>query len=124
MPAGAPRDGSLIPTRRTTPWLKFTGEDIIGGTSKKPTYFDDEFKAYPKPDRLNEPACSLMKTEIRDGKGSSVLWQDASYRFTQIFTGSMELWGDSAVAFEPMSAKADAFNNYDHLAILSDGETF
>merc|ERR1711924_374624 len=91
MPAGAPRDGSLIPTRRTTPWLKFTGEDIIGGTSKKPTYFDDEFKAYPKPDRLNESACSLMKTEIRDGKGSSVLWQDASYRFTQIFTGSMEL---------------------------------
>ena len=41
-----------------------------------------------------------------------------------LFLGSMELWGDSAVAFEPMSAKADAFNNYDHLAILSDGETF
>ena len=70
------------------------------------------------------------------------MWQDSNYRFNQIFTGSKEKWcvretdagywvalchvcrGDDAIAFEPMSAKADAFNNYDHLSVLSDGETF
>ena len=119
MPVGAPRDGSLIPNRETTTWFALNGSDALGGTREKPTYLDHEFKAADSVDR-----CPMMKTEIADGQGTSVLWQDANYRFTQIFTGAMELWGDSAVAFEPMSAKADAFNNFDRLSILSDGETF
>ena len=65
-----------------------------------------------------------MRTLIRDDKGGAVLWQDSAFAYNQIFTGSRELWGDQAVAFEPMSAKADAFNNHDGLSVLSDGETW
>jgi len=121
MPPGSPTvyDGPLIPTYHTEPWSAFNGSDAIGGTSDKPTLYDDAFKA-----AASVAQCPVIKTEIHDSEGVSVLWQDANYRFIQVFTGSKIFWGDSAIAVEPQSAKTNAFNNHEHLTILSDGEQF
>lgn len=110
---------TLIPSHSTAPWASFNGVDAIGGTRDAPTYFDDAFKATEAP-----AVCPILRTEIRDAHGAAVLWQDSSYRFIQVFTGSKSIWGDEAVACEPQSAKTDAFNNHEHLSILNDGESF
>jgi hypothetical protein len=60
MGSGAPRNGDLIPTGRMEIVKGFDRSQPIGGTSDKPTYFDDEFKArdpYP---------CSTIQTRIFD----------------------------------------------------------
>ena len=98
MPPGAPRDGSLIPTLLTKPWNGFNGSAQIGGTNEKPTYWDDEFKAAsPTFDQCGGFAKSVdpgaMRTWIgsMDGDGGvsgSTLWQDANFKYNQIFTGS------------------------------------
>ena len=53
-----------------------------------------------------------------------VLWQDSNFRFVHVFTGSNSIFHENAVAIEPMSAMADAYNNHDHLTTLSAGETW
>eukprot|EP00043_Microstomoeca_roanoka_P028522 m.18356 g.18356 ORF g.18356 m.18356 type:complete len:363 (+) comp8473_c1_seq1:100-1188(+) len=108
---------NLIPTGRTTPWNLFDGSEPIGGSVEEPTYFDDEFKA-------TQVCPGGYRTILRDGLTSVVLWQEASFRFVQVFTGSQSQWGLEAVAIEPMSGKADAFNNYDGLSILSAGDVY
>ncbi len=39
-----------------------------------------------------------------------------------IFTGSSSLFQENAVAIEPMGGMADAYNNHDHLSVISGGE--
>jgi len=114
MGPGAPRNGSLIPTGQTQIETGFDGGTPIGGLAENPTYYDNEWKATRR-------VLGFVETEIRDPVAgySSFLWQDSSFPLTQLFTGSMSLWGESAIAFEPMSGMADAFNNHDHLSILS-----
>jgi len=89
----------------------------LGGSAGNPTYYDNEWKATRR-------VFEFVETEIWDPVAgySTFLWQDSSFPLTQLFTGSMSLWGESAIAFEPMSGIADAFNNHDHLSILSAGE--
>ena len=123
-PAGAPRDGSLIPTGETTPWTTFDGKTPLGGTAAKPTYMDDEFKA-TLPDHTPGGRGGNIANRIHDGNETTVLTgYNAAFRTWQIFTGSKELFGWDAIALEPMSGLADAFNNGDGLTVLNVGEAF
>jgi len=119
MGPGAPQSGDLIPTGQTEPLKGFDGHTPIGGTKSNPTYYDDEYKA-----ASSQQKCDVISTTLFDPltNQTMVLWQDNSFRVTQIYTGSMSTVGESAVAFEPMSGLADAFNNHDHLAVISAGE--
>lgn len=59
------------------------------------------------------------------GEGDvAVLFADRQHRVYQIFTGAKEGWGWDAIAMEPMSALADAYNNGDGLRVLAAGESF
>lgn len=114
-------DTNFDPTGATQLNRTFDGSRPIGGTLTMPTFYDDEFKA-------REPAgvCHGLKTKLHDADTGQtvVLWQGANFRFVHIFTGSMSRIGENAVAMEPMSAMADAYNNHDHLSTLSGGETW
>ena len=94
----------------------FDGKTPIGGTPGTPTAYDDEYKATEPPSR-----CGAIKTKLfdPDTKKTIVLHQSENMRFVHVFTGV-----EGAVAMEPMSGMADAFNNHDHLSILSTQETF
>ena len=97
------------------------GSTPIGGTASDPTFYDDEYKVLKSP---NE--CSRLETKLYDPDNDQtvVLWQDSNFRFIQLFTGSTSLFGEGAVAIEPMSGMADSYNNHDHLSILSGGEVW
>ena len=129
MGEGAPRAGDLIPTGEATPWTRFDGSTPIGGDEERPSYMDDEFKSTLAQKALSTAAvCGpYIRHRIHDAGGDKstiVLWADRQHAVTQIFTGSQELWGWSAIALEPMSALADAYNNGDGLTVLWPGETF
>ena len=129
MGEGAPRAGDLIPTGEATPWARFDGNTPIGGDEDVPTYMDDEFKSTLAQTALSTAtACGpYIRHRIHDvggDKSTIVLWADRQHAVTQIFTGSQELWGWKAIALEPMSALADAYNNGDGLTVLWPGETF
>jgi len=124
---GAPRGGDLIPTGATEPWTRFDGATPLGGSVSVPTYMDDEFTA------TAARACTsglraggaAITQRIIDGNESTVLAADAPpFRTWQIFTGAKEGWGWDAIALEPMSGLADAFNNGDGLTVLNEGEAF
>ena len=122
MGAGAPRLGDLIPTGHSEPWTKFDGTNPIGGTPKTPTYYDDEFKSTLPPSAAVTAACGPhFRTRLIDVGGAgdaSVLFSDRQHNVVQVFTGAKETWGWDAVAIEPMSALADAFNNGDGVHVL------
>jgi len=132
MPPGAPRAGSLIPTGKTEAASKsfIDGKSSIGGTDSKPTYYDDEFKSLATGTLFcGSNTSSMLEHTVFDPatKAKVVLFADRSqYRAVQIFTGARETFPEqwSAIALEPMSALADAYNNGDGLTILSAGETF
>ena len=128
MGAGAPRLGDLIPTGHSEPWTKFDGTNPIGGMPKAPTYYDDEFKSTLPPSAAVTAACGPhFRTRLIDAGGAgdaSVLFSDRQHNVVQVFSGAKETWGWDAVAIEPMSALADAFNNGDGVHVLSAGESF
>ena len=111
----------LIPTGFTEPWTKFDGTKILGGTSEKPTYYDDEFKA-----TASTKQCPIIETRIIDTTSGSVsvLWQDEMYRFVQVYTGTKSALGENAIAVEAMSSEADSWNNGQGLRLLQCGETY
>ena len=113
-------DTNLDPTGNTQLDTIFDGSQAIGGSAAEPTFYDSEFK--PRSPLLND----VMVFKITDTtcNQSVVLWQDSSFRLTHIFTGAMKCFGEDGIALEPMSGMADAFNNHDHLTILSAGETW
>ena len=122
MPAGAPRNGSLIPTGTFTPFDSFDGKHPIGGTEEQPTYLDNEYKAL-----AGELSCPSLAFRIADRGGDGAVMRlqgDHHYRWFHVFTGARLLWGEPAVAMEPMSAMADAYNNHDGLSVLIPGQTF
>lgn len=108
-------DSNMDPTGNTKLYHGLNGSAPIGGNETHPTHYDDGFK----PIRANSPDCSVMETVLNDTKTGHtvVLWQDSAFKFVQVFTGLV-----GGIAIEPMSAAADAYNNHDHLAILSGGE--
>jgi galactose mutarotase-like enzyme len=121
MGEGAPRVGDLIPTGKTEVWKLFDGTAPLGGTSTKPTYYDDEFKS-----TQSFTECPNLYALITDPLMPDTIKMQADnhHRIFQIFTGSTELWGEQSVVIEPMTGLADAYNNHDNLVILSAGETF
>lgn len=99
------------PTGKTALGMPFDGHTPIGGTASNPTAYDDEYKATLPPSE-----CSQINTKLYDPdtRKTVVLYQSANMRFLQVFTGLL-----GSVAIEPMSGMADAFNNHDHLSVLS-----
>lgn len=114
-------DSNMDPTGMTSITSMFEGSEPIGGTLEKPTFYDDEFKPLKR-----SRSCLSLNTKIWDAETNQtvVLWQDDSFPFVHVFTGSQSLFNEDAIAIEPMSAMADAYNNHDHLTTLSDGETW
>ena len=113
-------NSNMDPTGITKLYRGFNGSDPIGGNETVPTFYDDEFK----PTQPNSPMCNVIETSLYDvpTKQTVVLWQDRSFRLVHVFTGSETLFHKDAVALEPMSGVADAYNNHDHLSIMSGGE--
>ena len=137
MGEGAPRGGDLIPTGQYEPWPNTSF--VIGGVHEHPTYMDDEFVATLSVDDLSKGAgagpsaepCSntqYLEHSIVDKGGDgdiSILFADRSkFRVAQLFTGAREGWGWNALALEPMSGLADAYNNEVGLTVLGPKETF
>ena len=114
-------DSNFDPTGATEVNSTFDGSSPIGGSLNTPTFYDDEFKA-------TEPAgvCHDIKTRLYDPDTGQtvVLWQAPNFRFIHVFTGSMSRFGENAIAIEPMSGMADAYNNHDHLSTLSGEENW
>lgn len=124
MGKGAPRKGDLIPTGRTSAW---NASHTIGGTAQRPTYMDDEFVSTAAWDDKRQCPSPMTEQWIIDqgGEGDTIaLFADRQHRVLQIFTGAKEGWGWDAIALEPMSGLADAYNNGNGLHVLAAGETF
>ena len=107
-------NSNMNPTGQTSLGVPFDGFTPIGGTASNPTAYDDEYKATLPPSE-----CGQIKTTLYDPdtEKTVVLYQSSNMRFIQVFTG---LTG--TIAIEPMSGMADAFNNHDHLSVLSGKE--
>ena len=102
-------NSNMNPTGQTSLGAPFDGLTPIGSAA-----YDDEYKATLPPSK-----CGQIKTTLYDPDTNKtvVLYQSPNMRFLQVFTGV-----DGAVAIEPMSGMADAFNNHDHLSVLSGKE--
>ena len=111
-----------IPTGITTEFTGFDGSKPIGGSATNPTHYDDAYKSIGNADTV----CSMFKTSLYDPPTGQtvVLYQDSSFPLLQVFTGIVNGTGEDAVAIEPMSAMANAFNNHDNLEILSGSEVW
>lgn len=117
-------NANMNPTGITDKFYGLDGHEPIGGNLTNPTFYDDEYKP------CEEPSCDCeegtLSTKICDiASGHNiVLWQDRSFRFVHVFTGYSSPDQETAIAIEPMSGMADAYNNHDHLTVLSGGETW
>ena len=111
-------DKNMNPTGITKETTAFDGSTPVGGRPGSPTQYDDEYKPMS-----GTAMCPQLVTTLEDTASNQtvVLWQDERFRFVQVFTGYTE---EGSIAIEPMSGMADAYNNHDHLTILSDGETW
>ncbi len=109
------------PTGITDIFKGLDGTTPIGGTSAKPTFYDDEYKVLTSPND-----CARMETKLYDPDSNQtvVLWQDSNFRFVHVFTGSASLFQENAIAIEPMGGMADAYNNHDHLSVVSGDEVW
>eukprot|EP01065_Artemidia_motanka_P027190 TRINITY_DN32408_c0_g1_i1.p1 TRINITY_DN32408_c0_g1~~TRINITY_DN32408_c0_g1_i1.p1 ORF type:complete len:360 (+),score=93.66 TRINITY_DN32408_c0_g1_i1:77-1156(+) len=114
-----PVNSSLIPTGFTSPFKLFNGVNPIGGTADAPTYYDIEFKA-----TADRSRCNKIRTRITDldAGRTAVLWQESPYRWVQVYTGTLVSQGKNAVAMEPMSSQADAWNSEQGINVLQAGE--
>ena len=114
-------NSNMNPTGITSPGSPFDGSSPIGGSATNPTFYDHEYKS------VTSPAFKAgIVTKLHDAATGKtvVLSQSPNMRFVHVFTGSTTGFGEGSVAMEPMSGMADAFNNHDHLAILSGGEVW
>ena len=106
---------NLNPTGLTEPTNAFNGSSSIGGSEANPTFYDDEYKPLSN---CNGGQVTLFD---RESGQTPVLWYDGAFNYVVVFTGASS---QDAVAMEPMSAMADAYNNHDGLTVLSDQETW
>ena len=109
-------NANMDPTGITEKTRLFDGKSPIGGNNTNPTFYDDEFKSLGSGLGFKGARTKLYDT---DTEQTVVLWQDEFFNFVHVFTGNVE-----GVAIEPMSGMADAYNNHDGLAVISDGETW
>jgi aldose 1-epimerase len=59
------------------------------------------------------------RAEVRTAAGSAEVWFDEAFRYLQVFTVDDLHGGQSAVAIEPMTCPADAFNTGEGLIVLA-----
>lgn len=62
--------------------------------------------------------------EVRTPDGGARLWFDETYKFLQVFTKDALTGNRPAIAIEPMTCAANAFNSGDGLIILDPGGTW
>jgi aldose 1-epimerase len=62
--------------------------------------------------------------EVRAGDAGARIWFDETFRYLQVFTPDELAGGVPAIAIEPMTCPADAFNSTDGLLVLDAGETW
>jgi len=118
---GSNQHGDMIPTGETEPFVGFDGKSSVGGSSAAPVYWDDEFTATSPVQK-----CPRIATRIHDADAgdASVLWGDWQFRWVQVFTGTVQAFGEQAIAAEAMSGQCDSWNNLDGLRLLQPGEAW
>ncbi|MDQ6849859.1 MAG: aldose 1-epimerase family protein [Actinomycetota bacterium] len=62
--------------------------------------------------------------EVHTGSGGARLWFDETYRYLQVFTADPLIDDLPAIAIEPMTCAADAFNTGQGLIVLEPGGTW
>lgn len=91
------------------------GDDALDGRPLGARRFDTGFGAVRF---VDDRAVAVMTV----GEATTELWWDAAFPFTQIFTVD-DLGGSGpAVAIEPMSCPANAFNSGEALVVLNPGD--
>jgi aldose 1-epimerase len=109
-------DEKLIPTRE----LPADGPmDLRAGAKVAGRVLDAAYT------RLDRGVDQLARCTLTAGDGRSVsLWQDAAFPYVHIFISDRFPGREVAVALEPMTAPANAFNSGDGLRWLAPGDTF
>ncbi|SDI97464.1 aldose 1-epimerase [Frankineae bacterium MT45] len=88
--------------------------DFRGARALKSQRLDD---AFGELNYVDGRGAVLLSTP----SGSTQLWYDESFRFLQIFTAEVLAHFEPAVAVEPMTCPADAFNSGTGLIVLEPG---
>jgi aldose 1-epimerase len=92
--------------------------DLRQGRSLSGVVLDDAFTDLSRDDA----GLAVVRLE---GRWATELWADESWRWVQAFTGDTLATGArEALAVEPMSAPADAFNSGTDLAVLEPGASW
>jgi aldose 1-epimerase len=91
-----------------------TGYDLRHGQRLEARRFDDGFTGLP-----DTPQARYA--EVRTESGGARLWFDEAFGFLQLFTIEDLTPGLPAVAIEPMTCPADAFNSGTGLIVLEPG---
>ncbi len=91
-----------------------TAHDLRRGRRLRGHRFDDGFTGL-------STVGGRGHAEVRTKSGGAQLWFDAAFGHLQVFTLDELLPGVPAVAIEPMTCAADAFNSGDGLLVLEPG---
>ncbi len=88
--------------------------DLRNGRRLRSERFDDGFTGLSTVDGRG-------RAEVRTRSGGAALWFDAAFGYLQVYTTEDFAPGVPAVAIEPMTCPADAFNTGDGLIVLPPG---
>jgi aldose 1-epimerase len=91
-----------------------TPYDLHRGRRLGTLRMDDGFAVAPGED-------GRRVVELRTRSGGARVWFDQAFRFLQLFTPDLLAHGQPAVAVEPMTCPADAFNSGTALIVLPPG---
>jgi len=108
-------DGRQIPVGREP--VRGTAADLRRGRRLGGTRFDDGFADVSFKD-------GRAVAEVRSKGGGAQLWWDESFPYVQLFTLDDLPGSGPAVAVEPMTCPADAFNSGDGLVVLEPGDVW
>ena len=92
-----------------------TEHDLRVGRVLDRTRFDDGFTEL-------RTAAGRGVAEVRTPSGGAQVWFDSAFGYLQVFTVEELMPGLAAVAVEPMTCAADAFNSGDGLMVLQPGQ--
>jgi aldose 1-epimerase len=92
-----------------------TGYDLRRGRRLGELRMDDGFTGFAT-------VAGRSAVEVRTRSGGAQLWFDETFRYVQVFTPDAVAGGRPAVAVEPMTCPADAFNSGASLIVLAPGE--
>ncbi|MET1052338.1 MAG: aldose 1-epimerase family protein [Mycetocola sp.] len=110
-------DDRSLPTGEETP-VDGTPTDLRGGVRLGALEIDAGFSGAAIVDGVSEHSVSAP-----DGR-TVTIWGDENFAFWQVFTTEIYPGQSKAVAIEPMTAPADAFNSGHGLTWLAPGQTW